>query len=185
MKQSALLLLAVGALALAGCSSTPTHVDKGPIRARTFSFVNPGPLAASPARARMQPVHQMIQEAITKNLAARGITRSDGSGDITVAYLVVVGNPVSTELIADYFGYGDDASALLDKASTAYSSSKNPNYFMAGTLLIDLVDSRTHKLLKRNYTSRELLRNPSDATRATRFQEAVDEILRDLRVAAP
>ena len=133
----------------------------------------------------MQPVHQMIQEAITKNLAARGITRSDGSGDITVAYLVVIGNNASTELIDDYFGYGGDAAALLDKASTAYSGSKNPNYFVAGTILIDLVDSRTHKLLKRNYTSRELLRNPSEAVRAARIQEAVNEILLDLRIVAP
>jgi hypothetical protein len=133
----------------------------------------------------MQPVHQMIQEAITQNLAARGISRTDGGGDITVAYLIVVGNVASTEMIDDYFSYGGDAAALLDKASKAYSNSKNPNYFRAGTLLIDVVDSRTHKLLKRNYTSRELLRNPSDATRAARFQEAVNEILSNLRVAAP
>ena len=185
MKQTALLLLAAGALTLAGCSSTPTHVDKGPVRARTFAFVSPGPQAASRARERLQPVHQMIQEAITKNLEARGIARSAGSADITVAYLVVVGNNATTSLIDDYFGYGGDGAALLDKASTAYSKSKNPNYFMAGTLLIDIVDSRTNKLLKRNFTYRELLRDPSDAVRAARIQEAVDEVLRDLRVAAP
>jgi hypothetical protein len=185
MRQTALLLLAAGALTLAGCSSTPTRVDKGPIRARTFTFVNPGPQAASRARERMQPVHQMIQEAITKNLAARGIARSAGGADITVAYLLVIGNNASTELIDDYFGYGGDGAALLDKASTAYSDSKNPNYFVAGTILIDLVDSRTRKLLKRNYTSRELLRNPSSAIMAARIQEAVNEILSDLRVVSP
>ena len=185
MKRNALLLLAVGALALVGCSSVPTHVNKGTIRAKTFSFVNPGPREASPARAKMQPVNQMIQDAISKNLAARGITRTEAGGDLTVAYLIVVGNNVSTEMMADYFGYGSDATALLDKASSAYTDSKHLNYFQAGTLVIDIVDAPTHKLLLRNYATRELLRNPTVASREALIQETVDAILSGLRVAAP
>jgi hypothetical protein len=185
MKQNALLLLAVCALALAGCSSAPTHVDKGTIRAKTFSFVNPGPREASPARTKLQPVNKMIQDAIAKNLASRGLTRTESGGDLTVAYLIVVGNNVTTEMLADYYGYGSDASALLDKASSAYTDSAHRNYFEAGTLVIDIVDARTHKLLKRNYASRELLRNPSESAREALIQETVDAILSDLRVAAP
>jgi hypothetical protein len=39
MKPTFLLLLAAGLLTLAGCSSTPSKVDSGPIRARSFSFI--------------------------------------------------------------------------------------------------------------------------------------------------
>jgi len=98
-----------------------------------------------------------------------------------VGYLVIVGNNVATTSINDYFGYGDDAAGLHDKAQAAYTSNKNPNYFEAGTLVIDLIDAKTFKLLKRGYASRPLLRNlPVDA-RAARLQEVVDEILANLR----
>jgi hypothetical protein len=104
-------------------------------------------------------------------------------GDVTVAYLVIVGNNATTEHINTYFGYGGDAAALSDKAHSAYTSSKNPNYFEAGTLLIDVVDAKTFKVLKRNYAVRPMLSNPTAEVRAENIQSAVNEILKDLRIA--
>jgi hypothetical protein len=181
MKIDTLLTLAAGFLALGGCSSTPTRVDSGPIHARTFSFVSRGNRASPDYVDDRQPVHTMVQEAITRNLATRGVTKAATGGDVTVGYLIIVGNNASTASIADYFGYGEDAAALQDKAHTAYTGSKNPNYFEAGTLVIDIIDSRSFKLLKRGYASRPILRNLPDDARAARIQEVVDEIFRDLR----
>jgi hypothetical protein len=130
-----------------------------------------------------QAIHPMIQGAIAKNLSNRGVAHVAGGGDITVAYLVIVGNNATTTSLNDYFGYGGDAAALQDKAHTAYTGNKNPNYFEAGTLVIDLIDSKTFKLLKRGHASRPLLRNLPEDARAERIQEVVDEILRDLRLA--
>jgi hypothetical protein len=183
MKSNALLILAAGALALVGCSSAPTKVDRGPIRARTFSFVNPGTVPAPGYTDNRQHVHHMIQEAITKNLAGRGIAKVAAGGDVTVGYLVIVGNNVSTESINTYFGYGQNASGLADKAHDAYTGNKNPNFFEAGTLLIDITDSKSFKLLKRSYATRPVLQNLPDDARAARIQEAVDEILRGVRIA--
>ena len=183
MKLKRLLILAAGILALAGCSSTPTKVDSGPIHARTFSFVGRN-TKPSPAYAdNRQVIHSMIEAAITKNLAGRGVSTAASGGDITVAYLIIAGNNASATSINDYFGYGENASALLDKAHTAYTGSKNPNFFEAGTLVIDIIDSKGFKLLKRGYATRPILRNLPDDARAARIQEVVDEILRDLRVA--
>jgi hypothetical protein len=177
------LLLAAGALALAGCSSTPAKVDTGSIHARTFSFVDRGARPSPAYTDNRQAIHAMIQEAITRNLAARGVTRVATGGDVTVGYLVIVGNNASTAAISDYFGYGEDASALQDKAHAAYTESKNPNYFEAGTLVIDLIDTRSFKLLKRGHATRPILRNLPDDARAARIQEVVDEILRNVRIA--
>jgi hypothetical protein len=181
MKSKSLLLLAAGALALAGCS-TPAKVDHGPIRARTFSFVNPGPKPSPDYAASTQPVHAMIQQAITTDLAARGAARVAAGGDVTVGYLLIVGNNASTKSINEYFGYGEDAADLHDKAHRAYTGSKNPNYFEAGTLVIDIIDSKSFKLIKRGYATRPVLRNLTDEARATRLQEVVGEIFRDLRL---
>ena len=180
MKQIILLLLAVAIAAFTGCSSTPTKVNET-VHARTFSFVNSSNPAPKFADNR-EAVHQMIHEAIAKNLNARGLQKTDTGGDVTVAYLVIVGDNASTELIDNYFGYGRDAGAIHDKAHEAYTNNKSPNYFHAGTLLIDIIDSKTYKLLKRGYVTRGVLQNlPADA-RAARIQEAVDAILADARI---
>lgn len=182
MKLHSLFTLAAGILTLAGCSSTPTKVDSGSVHARTFSFVGRS-TKPSPAYAdNRQTIHPMIQGAIAKNLAGRGVSQVPSGGDVTVAYLVIVGNNAATTSINDYFGYGEDAAALHDKANTAYTGSKNPNFFEAGTLVIDIIDSKSFKLLKRSHATRPVLRNLPDDARAARIQEIVDEVLRDLRV---
>jgi Domain of unknown function (DUF4136) len=182
MKRLYRLALAAGVLTLAGCSSVPTKVDTGPIRARTFNFVDGG-LKPAPAYAeKRDAVHAMIQEAITKNLAARGVTRVPADGDITVAYLVILGDNVSTRSINDYFGYSDDVWALQEKAQEAYTRTGNPNYFEAGTLLIDIVETKGFKMRMRNYATRPILKNVPDDARAARIQEVVDEILKGVTI---
>ena len=177
-----ILLLAASALALAGCSSTPTKVDTGPIRARTFNYAATS-AKPTPAYAKNTPAaYAMIQEAITGSLAKRGLSRVAAGGDVTVAYLIITGNNASTMSINEYFGYGEDANALQAKAHKAYTGSKNPNYFEAGTLVIDVVDSKTFKLLKRGHATRPILRDLSAEDRAARIQGVVDEILQDLRI---
>ena len=171
-------------LALVACSSTPTKVDTGPIKARTFAFVDRGPTAA-PAYADQNPqTHAAIQYAITRNLAGRGLARVNTGGDVTVGYLLIIGNNATTTSMDEYFGYSSDAGALVDKVHT-YQTTKNdnPNFFEAGTIVIDLVDSRSHALLRRNYAMRPILRDPSPEVRSARLQEAIDAALKDLRIA--
>jgi hypothetical protein len=184
MKYLSVLTLNLAVLLVAGCSSTPpSKVSTGPIHARTFSFIAKS-AATSPGYAdRREPIHTVIQDAITRNLAGKGLSRLPSGGDVIVAYLVIVGNNASTESIDTYFGYGRDASGLHDKAQDAYSASKNPNYFEAGTLLIDIIDAKTYKLLERSYVVRPLLKNPTADVQAGRIQEAVDEALSGVRVA--
>jgi len=181
MRHHYFILLIAGALALTGCSSTPTRVDTGPVAARTFRFVSLDPHTASFAEGR-QKIHSLVQEAITKSLTARGLQRVATGGDVTVGYLLITGNNASTSSVNDYFSYSENAAALEDKAHEAYTDSKNPNYFEAGTLVVDLVDSKTFKLLKRGYATRPGFRNLPDDVKIARLQEVADEIFRDLRI---
>jgi uncharacterized lipoprotein YajG len=184
MKHNLLPFVAAAVIAVAGCSSTPTKVDKGPIHGSTFSFVAGSSTTETEFAERREEVHKLIHAAIAKDLEAKGLRQAAGDkiGDITVAYLIVVGNNVTTTAINDYFGYGRNASALLDKAHEAYTDNTAPNYFEAGTLLIDLIDSRTYKLLKRGYAVRPVLRDASLAAREENIQEAVNEVLKDVKV---
>jgi hypothetical protein len=181
MKLTLLAALAAAVLIFAGCS-TPTHVDRGPIKASSFSFLRPGRLPEAAFAENRQQVHALVQEAIANNLTAKGLKQVAEGGDITVAYLIVVGNNASTSAINDYFGYSPDAMALVDKAHKAYTDSDQRNYFEAGTLLIDIIDSGTHKVLARNYVTRQILQNPTAEAQKARLQEAVDEALQGVRI---
>jgi hypothetical protein len=180
MKMHLLSSLAVAVILLAGCS-TPTHVDKGPIKATAFSFVKPGPLPEAAFRENRQQVNAFVHEAITGELAAKGVRFVAEGGDVKVAYLIIVGNNVTTSAINDYFGYGADATALANKAQKAYTEGNQRGYFEAGTLLIDILDPRTNKLLARNYATRPVLQNPSAEVRKTYIEEAVNEVLKGVR----
>jgi len=181
MKLLPILVCSLATLLFAGCSTTPTRVDKGPIKANSFSFVNPGGAPPDYADQRAE-VHKLIQDAITTDLARLGVTRVASGGDVTVAYLVIVGNNASTTAINDYFGYGRDGAELGELAHEKYIQSKNPNYFEAGTIIIDVIDAHTNRLLRRHYATRPVLANPSNEVRAARIQQAVDEALQGLRI---
>ena len=180
MKMQLFSGLAVAVVMIAGCS-TPTHVDKGPIKATTLSFVNPGPLPEYAFRENRKQVNIIVQEAIASDLATKGVKYVAQGGEVTVAYLIVIGNNVTTSAINEYFGYGADAIALEDKAQKAYTEGKQRGFFEAGTMLIDIVDSRTSKLLARNYVTRPVLQNPSADARKANIEEAVQEALKNVR----
>ena len=124
----------------------------------------------------------MVQDAITQNLAARGITKVPAGGDVTVAYLLIVGNNAATASLDDYFGYGPDGSKLQEKVHAAQATGKNREYFEQGTIFIDFVDPRESKLVKRASVQRPVLRNVTPEVRSERIREAVDEALRDVRI---
>jgi PBP1b-binding outer membrane lipoprotein LpoB len=177
-------VLLAAALALAGCSSVKTQVDTGAIAAHTFSFVNTGPKTPPAATDNRTLVHQMVQQALVKTLAGKGVTFVNTGGDLTVAYLVIAGNNVTTTSLNDYFGYGADATALVEKIHSEQAvKNSNRNYFEEGTLVIDLVDSKTGKVLKRATVQSPILRNLPADTRQARIQGFVDQALGDVRIA--
>lgn len=176
------LFTLAGALLLAGCS-TPSQVNSGAIQGKTFSFVGGGVPAKAEFADNREQAHSLIQKALTESLTEKGLTKVPTGGDVTVAYLVVLGNNVATETINTYFGYGRDASGLENKAHKAYTGNDNPNYFEGGTLLVDLIDTKTFKLLERHHVTRPLLRDATAEVREANIREAVSAVMKDVKVA--
>lgn len=167
--------------ALAACSSVKSQVNKGPVKARTFSFLNTGVRQLPAYAEQRKEAHALVQQALTKNLAARGISYVPSGGDITVAYLVVVGNNGTTTSLNSYFGYTPDSEAFVEKIHAEQTGNdKNRGYFEAGTLVIDLVDPATSKLLQRRSIHGQVLRDLPLETRTARVQAIVDQALRDV-----
>jgi hypothetical protein len=130
-------------------------------------------------------VHAMIQDAIEKNLASKGLTRVDADGDIAVLYLIIISDGTSTKTINDYFGYDESSNALQDKAHQAFAIDKrNRTPYAAGTLVLDITDRQQGRVLWRNFVWRPMLKDLPIERRQTRLQEAVDEAFKTLRIAS-
>ena len=170
-------------LLLTGCASTATRVDTGPIKAHTFNFFRMVGKSDSTLADNRPEVHAMIQNAIERNLAAKGLTKVAENGDVAVCYLIIISDGTMTESINDYFGYGDSYD-LQDKAHDAFAiGNKNRTGFAAGTLVIDIVDVKRRLVLKRNFAWRPVMPDLPAAERQERIQGAVDEVLKGLRIS--
>ena len=172
------------AVAVAGCSSVKTHVDKGQIKARTFSWLDTGTRPVPDFADNRKAAHALVQQAITRNLGTRGVTYVPTGGNITVAYLIVVGNNVATTSLNSYFGYTPDSEALVEKVHSQQTGSEaSRGYLETGTLVIDVLDPATSKLLQRRSLQAPLLRDLPAEKRTERVQEIVDQTLRDLPIS--
>ena len=177
------LLAAVAlTIALSGCSTAKTKVDSGSINARTFSFLNTGRPAPQSADNRQQ-ANALVQQAIAHALATRGVTQTPSGGDVTVAYLIIIGNGVSTTSLNEYFGYTDASDALVEKAHKQQSKRDDRTAFEAGTLVIDFLDPRTSKLLQRRTIKADILQNVTIEQRSVRLQGLVKDALKNVPLA--
>src|SRR5262245_54755178 len=144
-------------LGLSACSSVKTHVNKGTVSARTFSFLDPGTRPSPEYAENRKEAHAMVQHAIIQNLASKGVNNVPTGGDVTIAYLVVVGNNVATTSLNSYFGYSSDSEAIVQKVHSEQTDSNNRNYFESGTLVIDFLDPHTSKLIQRRSIQAQVL----------------------------
>jgi Domain of unknown function (DUF4136) len=186
MKPNLFFGLLAAIFLLAGCSSTPTtKTVPGVIHARTFSFVNQRPRPEPVFSAVRKATCEQIQEDIARNLAARGVAQVASGGDITVEFLILIGNPVATEAIDDYFDYGEGGNEQHDKLNEIYNENNSSSYLNRTTLFIDIVDTKNHTLLMRQSATRPFVDHITREERARRIHEMVDEIFQKLNVVNP
>ncbi len=175
---------AAAILALTGCASAPTRVDTGAIRAHTYNFCDARPADAPPFTEKEAAVHEVIQDTIRKNLAAKGLTEVPKNGDVTVAYLIIISDGGKTVTYNDFYGYGGPADVFQTKAHKAFTiQNKNRTQYDAGTLVIDVADYREYRVFWRNYVYSPILNDLPIDQRKQRLRNAVDKTLSSLRVA--
>lgn len=174
-------LAAVCALLVAGCSSVPTRVDKGPIQAATYSLMTSKAPASVVVNQNREEVHQLIQKAIATELGQKGLRQVPNGGDVQVGYMVIVADNATTATYDDYFGYGRDAAELSEKAHKILGRANSRNRFEVGAIVIDVVNPSNSKLLFRSYVHTDV-QNITPANRAERINQLVASCLDGLRV---
>lgn len=175
------LLLAVAALGLVSCAPSvemPKGTSKGYTSARLIQRDPAGPAVTDATDATEKQVHGMIQNSISKQFTAKGLAYGRGNAELVVAYLVIYQEPGMTSSYETYFGYGRDASQISDLAHTRGAlENSRPDYFRQAGVVIDVIDSRSNKLVYRNFAKGDVIKGASSATRAARIDAAVAQAL--------
>jgi hypothetical protein len=173
---SSAVLAAAGLIASCGPQvDMPKGTSKGYKSARLIQRDPNGPAISDGTEKQ---VHGMIQNSISKQFAAKGMAYGRGDADLVVAYLVIYQEPGMTARYESYFGYGRDTDAIADLAHTRGAlENKRPDYFRQAGIVIDVIDSRTHKLVYRNFAKGDVIQGASSGTRAARINSAVAQAL--------
>jgi hypothetical protein len=177
-KTSFRFLIAIAALGFVSCS---THVDlpKGTSKGYTSArLVQRDPNRPAPTNATEVKVNRMIQQSLAGKFATHGLAFGKSDADLVIAYLVIFQEPGVTTRYDDYFGYGRSADEIGDVAHTrGILKSKRPDYFERAGIVIDVIDSRTNKLVYRNYAVGDVVRGATDSVRTSRIDAAVAEAI--------
>jgi hypothetical protein len=137
------------AVCLAGCSSVP--MPKGSSKGySTVRFVTPNAPLAEDNLPRFIEGHRMIKEAITAQMTANGLQVVEQSGELIVAYLIILQDNVSTSYSNQYYGY-QDFMTIVNRAHDKGMKKSYPEKVEKRAIVIDLIDAETFKLVYRDY----------------------------------
>lgn len=172
-----LAAVVVAALAAASCATTMTvssHVERGLDFSsyRTFDWGPADALPTGDARLDQNPFFKdRVQGAVEKQLAARGIElATSGAPDLLVHYHANITQRIDVNRVDRTSGYcsgGDCPGFAID--------------YEAGTLVIDIIDARSNRLIWRGWAQNsveDMLDDPD--TMARTINEAVTRMLERL-----
>ncbi|ADE54557.1 DUF4136 domain-containing protein [Coraliomargarita akajimensis] len=117
-----------------------------------------------------------VESEIQRILQEGGLEQQAAEADLLVSYLIIVQSNAVSTTIDDY--YAQSSSEILAKAHKEVTVKNSfPADFQAGTLVIDIVDLKTEKLIYRNYASNEVIPGLSPEERKQRITQAVEKTL--------
>ena len=178
MARTVRTLLGLALLLAAGCSSFAVEHDYDPqadfARYRSWYWLPPSP--SGDPRADNALVDARVRAAVENALAARGFTQtSTGEGDLGIGYHIAIEGKLDVRTIDHYYGYGPGWGYYGGPGRVG--SETYVDQYDEGTLILDLVDSRSRKLVWRGSASARLREGLTPQEREERTQEAVDAIL--------
>lgn len=119
-----------------------------------------------------------IQTALGSAFRSKGFAVDPADADLTVAYLIVLQNNATTKLIDDYFGFGRSSMQIAEIAhDRGVIRNNRADYYQAGTVVIDIIDNKTGKLVYRDFATRDVTNDMSDAQLQAHANSAVQEAL--------
>lgn len=166
----------VAVLLLAACSSVTVNTDYDPgadfAALKTYAWLARKAGATGDPRLDSTLLHERIRSAVEAQLAARGYEKvAVGRADFLVAYHTAIERKIDVDTI--YRGYGYRSGAWgwgVGHETVVYEYDR-------GTLLLDVLDPKAHRLLWRGSASAIVSEQSTPEQRTKRVNEAVAKLL--------
>lgn len=172
----------VALLAIAGCSSVQTMVEKSPGADfdgyQTWDWYPGDPSAKGDPRLDLDAdLRAYIMKSVEEHLAGRGYKRSGFSPDLLVDYHVTLNDVVNSQVINNYYGqdYYPDFELNLPVYQDTYKYE-----WEEGSLLLMIFDSQSKQLVWRGLASTEVNTQGPRKEAMNRIDKAVDKLTKDL-----
>ncbi|MDR9830421.1 DUF4136 domain-containing protein [Vibrio sp. FNV 38] len=176
LKKSFALVSAVAVLS--GCAaSVATDYDAAANFAeyKTYKFEDRGdaPLSLDGSR---------IQQAVSNELAVKGITTADQDNDLVVRFDILEASELRSDGPTFSFGVGSGGRNSRFGYGIGASTPTRVTEIKYGKIVVDLVDSQTNEVVWRSISQRQLRETMKPSTRQEFIVEQVNEMFKEYPV---
>ncbi|WP_164021657.1 DUF4136 domain-containing protein [Pyxidicoccus trucidator] len=171
-------------LLLAACSGieTNTHYDPASVGKldgyKTYAWL-PAPEGADP-RIYNDVTEAQVKKVVDAQLASRGYRKVDENPDFKFGWHGSIDQKMDVDTVNSYYGYGWGSWYAPYGPGMSVGATFPQTYvdeYEEGTLILDVVDAGTNKLVWRGTAQAALEDNPSPQRREERLGEAVKDVL--------
>lgn len=176
------------AVFMASCSAVQvdSNYDKSAnfARFRTFRWVEAPPVGVGDPRVDDTVLQARVKMAVNRELEAKGLKRVDsGDADLLVNYFVTVEEKMTGENVNDKYGYSPGSNwSQGERQGWSWglgaddTLSVPATYYEEGSVIIDMVDPTTKRLIWRGSARTVVDLDSDDETRRARLNEAVARV---------
>lgn len=133
---------------------------------------------AKSAEAISQLNHDRVVNAIRSEMKKRGFTETESSPDLLVNSVAIFKDRTSVSASTNYYGYGGYYRPYYGGMGMSSSTTNyNVEHYKDGSLIIDIVDSKTNKLVWQGTGNKEIDKPAKDPDKA--IPEAIASIMAD------
>ena len=172
----------LGGWLLVGCAGVEVEIDHDksyPFQSlKAFTWMPDTDKRKGDPRVYNDLADARVKNAVQAELIAKGYRKveAEAEADFMVGYHSLLQDKMSAKTVNDFYGYQG-----VWSNGYWYQPGLPQTYvyeYEQGTLLLDIVDAESQRLVWRGSAQAELDRNPSPAKREKRLKNAVAEILK-------
>jgi hypothetical protein len=171
---------------LAGCASIKVASDYDPSAnfsgLETYDWVSSTQPKTGDARLDSDILNSRIRQAVENQLGIKGYQKAtDGTPDFLIAYMTSIEQKLDVSTFHYGYGYPSGYSFRRGFGGPAYTSIPSSETYVdqydEGTLLLDIVNPQTKKLIWRGTAVDTVQKNDSPEKREERINKAVADML--------
>ncbi len=187
MRKLYLFVALIPAIILGGCATVTVNSDYDTTAnfstLKTYSWTSESQPRADDPRLNSDILDARIRTAVDQTLRTKGFQKiSTGTPDFKVAYLMALEQKmdvtqVSTPYYSPYSTVGPYGVSGVNPGWAYGGGETFVTQYEEGTLLLDVVDTKTNTLIWRGTGKKAIDENADSAKRVTNIQKAVQKIL--------